>query len=130
MANDRKHSAFWMYFTQLSGQFKAKCNTCGNVCSFTGGLTSNLALHIRKKHSSFAESLPLRTSKGCVKSSVAGAPVGLRVNNDVSEKISADVASAIAVSGSAIATHLRLNGSSISCAGMSSAAVAVQHSVT
>jgi len=60
MANDRKRSAVWMYFTQLSGQFKAKCNTCGNVYSFTGGSTSNLALHIRKKH----PSLPSRNSKG------------------------------------------------------------------
>jgi len=50
-------------FTQFSGQFKAKCDTCGNVYSFTSGSTSNLALHIRKKHPSLAELLPLRNGK-------------------------------------------------------------------
>jgi len=136
MANDRKRSAVWMYFTQLSGQFKAKCNTCGNVYSFTGGSTSNLALHIRKKHPSLAESLPSRNSKGNgkgrVKSSVVGPTVGLTVNDDVGGEISADVASAIAVSGSGLTTDLHLDGPSTSSAGMSSmsSAVAVQHSAT
>ena len=95
MAQDRKRSAIWMFFTQLSGQFKAKCDTCGNEYSFTGGSTSNLALHTRNKHPSLADMLPSHKSKLRVES-VVGASVGLLINDDVIASITADVASTTA----------------------------------
>jgi BED zinc finger len=80
-----------MFFTQLSGQFKAKCDTCGNEYSFTGGSTSNLALHIRNKHPSLADMLPSRKSKLRAKSVVgASASVGPHINDDVIGSITAD----------------------------------------
>jgi len=60
MTNDRKRSAIWMCFIQLSGQFNAKCDTCSYVYSMYNRW---LTLHIREKHPSLAESLPLHNSK-------------------------------------------------------------------
>jgi len=56
-----KRSNIWMYFTPVAGKNnKAKCDTCGNEYSFSGGSTSNLSLHIRTKHPSLDVNLPRR----------------------------------------------------------------------
>jgi BED zinc finger len=56
-----KRSAIWQHFTVIEGKAnKAKCDTCGEQYSFTGGSTTNLATHLRKKHPSVAENLPRR----------------------------------------------------------------------
>jgi len=54
-----KRSNIWMYFTPVIGKSnKAKCDTCGNEYSYSGGSMSNLSLHIRTKHPSIT--LPQR----------------------------------------------------------------------
>ena len=55
----RKRSDIWTLFSPVVGKTsRAKCDTCGNIYSFSGGSTSNLALHVRTKHPSLAEGLP------------------------------------------------------------------------
>ena len=55
----RKRINIWMFFSPVVGKNnKAKCDTCGNEYSFSGGSTSNLSLHIRAKHPSLVDALP------------------------------------------------------------------------
>ena len=56
-----KRSSIWMHFSPGEGKpNKAKCDTCGNEYSYSGGSTSNLGLHLRTKHPSLANDLPRR----------------------------------------------------------------------
>ena len=48
-----------MFFTPVDGKTnRARCDTCRNEYSFSGGSTSNLSLHICTKHPSLANGLP------------------------------------------------------------------------
>ena len=59
-----KRSSIWMHFSAVAGKTnRAKCDTCGNEYSYSGGSTSNLALHLRVKHPSLANDLPCRKKK-------------------------------------------------------------------
>jgi zinc finger BED domain-containing protein 1 (E3 SUMO-protein ligase ZBED1) len=77
-----KRSSIWMYFSAIEGKFgKAKCDTCGNMYSYSSGSTTNLASHLRAKHPSLAGNLPKRKNHSMTTSSTSVARTNATASN-------------------------------------------------